>query len=608
MMSAAVLKRVDAKTMIPDLLRSHPEARGALDRYGLRGCGGPLGPMESLEFFARAHEAPLEDLLGDIREAIQRGPAATTSEAEPGAALADAIYRPFFKAGIAIVLTAGATWGALLLARIGLARSFTAPSLQEINAHGHAQIFGWVGLFVMGFAYQAFPRFKHSTLAHPRLAVATLAMMLAGIAARSTLEPLLAARPGLVWLALAGGALEVAAIGLFAFVIVRTLRLSGKPLAHYDWYILSALAWFILQAVCDVVYFGATAFAASREELLGLVSTWQAPLRDLQIHGFALLMILGVSQRVFPHFYGFAASSPRRSLWLLGALNLAVIGEAGGLVLMRLSGHAWAALWMVSTWALLGACGLLVWEWKLWRRPEESDRSLKFLRAAYVWLFVSLGMLVFLPVHQFGLLRWLAPESDAARMGFSHAYYGAIRHSITVGFVSLMIVGVSAKVVPTLLGVDLRRLSALWLPFVLLNTGCALRVGGQTLTDFAPGAFPVAGASGLLEVAGLAIWGIHLWRLMGGRVPAEALEMGALAADAEIGLAHRVGDILAARPELLEVFLAHGFEPLRSAWARQTLARAVSVGQACRLRGVSPDALLRDLNAATKNTHFKRAF
>ena len=42
------------ETLIPDLLRAPPQTRAVLDRYGLRGCGGPLGPMESLDFFARA--------------------------------------------------------------------------------------------------------------------------------------------------------------------------------------------------------------------------------------------------------------------------------------------------------------------------------------------------------------------------------------------------------------------------------------------------------------------------------------------------------------------------------------------------------------------------
>ena len=80
-----------------------------------------------------------------------------------------------------------------------------------------------------------------------------------------------------------------------------------------------------------------------------------------------------------------------------------------------------------------------------------------------------------------------------------------------------MIVGVAAKVVPTLNGMQLEVLSPLWGPFVLINLGCALRVVGQTLTDFTATAFPFAGVSGLLEVAGLAMWGTHLWLIMAGK-------------------------------------------------------------------------------------------
>lgn len=73
------------------------------------------------------------------------------------------VHRPFFRAGIAVLLTAGAVWGAVLLLRIATAGSFTAISIHDINAHGHAQIFGWVGLFVMGFAYQMFVRWPTAT-------------------------------------------------------------------------------------------------------------------------------------------------------------------------------------------------------------------------------------------------------------------------------------------------------------------------------------------------------------------------------------------------------------------------------------------------------------
>ena len=90
---------------------------------------------------------------------------------------ADRIYRPFFLSGIAVVLTLGAVWGAYLLVRIALLGKFTAVGLHEVNAHGHAQIFGWVGIFVMGFAYQAFPRLKQTTLRHPGLAWLSFALM-----------------------------------------------------------------------------------------------------------------------------------------------------------------------------------------------------------------------------------------------------------------------------------------------------------------------------------------------------------------------------------------------------------------------------------------------
>ncbi|HEY1381405.1 MAG TPA: DUF1858 domain-containing protein, partial [Gemmataceae bacterium] len=584
---------------IPDLLRAAPHVRPVLDRYGLRGCGGPDGPQETLAFFAHAHDVPVDRLIAELRAAVTAPP---ISSAKPQAApAADAIYRPFFRAGIAVVLTLGAAWGAYLLLRIAATGTFAAAGLHEVNAHGHAQIFGWVGLFVMGFAYQAFPRFKHTTLARPRLATLSWWLMVGGVVTRAVAEPLAGRWPWAFWPAVAAAVVELVAIGLFVAVLAATWRASGKPLAFYDGFIISALVWFVIQAVGEAVYLAATLRAAG-PDLVALVATWQAPLRDVQIHGFATLMILGVSQRVFHHFYGLPAANPRISRWALVVLNAAVAGEVLGLVLMRSAGHAWAALWYGSVLVLLAAAAVLVRGWHIFTPAAEPDRSLKFLRAAYVWLFVSLGMLALLPAYQFVLLPRLAPDSAAVATGFSHAYYGATRHAITVGFVSLMIVGVAAKVVPTLNGVPARALPALWVPFVLINVGCTLRVVGQTLTDVVPAAFPVTGVSGVLEVTGLAVWGVHLWRVM---------RHGQMLADDEpvtgpVTAEHRVGAVLERRPELLPTFLAFGFRPLANPLLRRTLARGVSVGQACRLAGVDAATFLSTLNghsAGTGATH-----
>jgi hypothetical protein len=591
---------VNESVRIPDLLRFAPGVRPVLDRYGLRGCGGEWGPAESLGFFARAHDVPVERLLREVRERLAGGsdPPPDEENREESTQLADAIYRPFFKAGIAVVLTLGAAWGAYLLLRIGLRGRFSAAGLHEVNAHGHAQIFGWVGLFVMGFAYQAFPRFKHASLAFPCLAWTSLGLMLTGLVGRSVGEPLASSLPWAGPVAVASAWLEVAAIGLFVWVILATWWTAGKGLAFFDYYVLASLGWFAIQAVAEAVYLAATLAVASREELLALVATWQGAIRDAQIHGFALLMILGVSQRILHHFYGFSAPSRRLSLAALVCLNLAVTGEIAGLVLMRGASGTWAGLWYASALLLTGAVVALLWNWRVFGRATEADRNLKFLRAAYAWLLISLGMLVLVPAYQFFLLPQLAPFSEAASLGFSHAYYGAIRHAITVGFISLMIVGVAARVVPTLNGVDIRRLTPLWGPFLLLNLGCALRVVAQTLTDFTPHAFPVAGLSGVLEVTGLALWGVHLWAVMAGRARARLSVTVPCIPGTPIEAGHTVGEVLERHPELLETFLALGFRPLANPLLRKTVARHVSIGQACRQLGREPGEVVEALNHA----------
>jgi NnrS protein/uncharacterized protein DUF1858 len=597
----------DERVLIPDLLRDAPQVRPVLDRYGLRGCGGPLGPRETLAFFAQAHDVALDLLLREIRASLeQTDPRATPAKIEirPG----DAIYRPFFKAGIAVVLTLGAAWGAYLLVRIGWTNSFRSIDIHEVNAHGHAQIFGWVGLFVMGFAYQAFPRFKHGSLSHPGLALTTLWLMLGGIVTRSICEPLTGAFSWLEVPAVIASGIEVVAIGLFIWILLQTWKHCAKPLVFYDYYILCALFWFIVQAIYETLYLACLFDAGDRTEVVKLVASWQGPLREIQIHGFALLMILGVSQRVFHNFYGLPEPNRSLSRCALWALNLAVVGEVVGLVLMRQIGHAWSALWYGSVLLLAGTVFVLVRSWRIFSLPEESDRSLKFLRAAYVWLFISLGMLVVLPAHQFGLLPWLNPESQAVQTGFSHAYYGAIRHAITVGFISLMIVGVAAKVVPTLNGVDIRSLARLWLPFLLINLGCALRVSSQVLTDISETAFPVAGISGVLEVLGLTIWGIHLWLILAGRARLRTLRETSppVLPGMPFRPEHRVGDILERYPELLETFLALGFKALANPWLRKTLARRVTVASACRFIGTNADEVLRALNDARPSREGER--
>src|SRR5262249_51264261 len=184
--------------------------------------------------------------------------------------------------------------------------------------------------------------------------------------------------------------LEVVAIVLFAWVIAATWQAAGKGLAFYDYYILASLGWFAGQAVAEAVYLAATLTAASRQELVALVATWQGAIRDAQIHGFAMLMILGVSQRILHHFYGFPAPSRRLSLAALICLNLAVTGEIAGLVLMRGASGTWAGLWYVSALLLTGAVVALLWNWRGFRPPARGGPRLTILPPPSARVSVSL--------------------------------------------------------------------------------------------------------------------------------------------------------------------------------------------------------------------------
>jgi NnrS protein/Domain of unknown function (DUF1858) len=575
--------------LLPELFRAHPEARAIFDRHGLRGCGGRDGPYESIRTFARAHGVDEAGLLAELERAIAAPAPEPPAPAPDLPGIEDTIYRRYFLGAIALALTAGATWGAWILWTIGLGGSFQGVSPHRVNAHGEAQVFGWVGLFIMGFAYQAFPRFWGTTLVAPRLAAWSFLLMVVGLVLRTVGIASAGAWSAALPLAMAGGALEIAAVMIFAAQLVATFRRSGAaadpPLA----FIMAALACFVASSLASVWHTWNTMTARTAEELAWYIATDQAVLRDLQIHGLALLMILGVALRMLPAIFDLPRIADRRAWWALDLIGTALVGEVALSLASGWTGNPAFAACLPLAWGVLTAGVLLiVVPWRPWRPFPTSDRSAKFVRASLVWLLVSLAMLLSLPAYQ-----------RLSGLTSGHAYHGAVRHAITVGFVSLMIMGMAAKVVPTLNGIDPRGLSSLWGPFLLVNLGCALRVALQTLTDWTAGAFPLIGVSGTLEVAGLAWWGVGLARLIRqGMTPGASGPPADTPAPERIEPGHRVAEVLDWFPETLPVFERSGFSLLRQPRLRRTLARQVTIERAAALRGVETAALIESLNAA----------
>ncbi len=496
------MNQITGNTSVAEIVKLCPGARRIFDEHGLKGCGGEHGPSEPLEFFAAVHQANLDELLREVNAEMEKPSAQPYAYKE---SLQDYIYRRFFKAGVAVVLTVGCLWGAINLLQIALGKNFLQLRLlSSIHAHAHAMIFGWVGMFVMGFAYQSFARFKNTTLWRPGLANLSFYLLGAGIITGMAAEMLMPTAISFVFGGLSGAA-EIAAVVIFMQVLYRTARQSIEPHNPYEKFIASSFIWFLLGTVLEAAFFFAKATAHSEHGLIMRIALIDGPLRDIQLLGFVALIIAGVSQRFVPHVYGLGKPKHDRQtpiFWLInGSLLLNIISYE----LLFTSHKLYFAIGLELAYLLMPLWAvLLAVQIGVFRKPTQPDRTFKFVRAAYVWLLISCGMMPFFPLY-----GWLTHQV------FAHTYMGSHRHAFTVGFISMMILGVSSRVVPILAGIDAKRMNSLWAPFLLFNVGCGGRVLLQIFTDFVPSvAYPLIGVTGFIELSALLWWGIELWRTM----------------------------------------------------------------------------------------------
>jgi MFS family permease len=450
-------------------------------------------------------------------------------------------------------------------------------------------VFGFVGFFIMGFAYQAVPRFKHTALWRPRLAFSTLPLMVTGIILQTVAHLL---SPPSLSLEVFASVIQTVAVVIFALVMAQTMRQSGKR-ESYDRFVYAGLAWFVIAAIANPVIFKLFELAATREQRLFNLATFNIPYRDVQLLGLAVVMILGVSLRFLPHAYDFREPSKRWTSFLFWGVNGSILAGVVCFIAGMISGNHWllALQWFASI-VLLVIAVVTPFQYRLFGAvPEnENDRSLKFVRAAHVWFIIAAAMLVFTPIYNFGIYM----PVTGSQVPFSHAFFGAYRHALTVGFIMMMIVGVSSKVVPTLNGLDVKRTNSLWPTFILLNAGNLTRVSFQIATDFSPAAYPVMGISGFFEVVGLTLWGYELFSNMraGKRLEKESLKF---VQHFDITPHTKVGEVLAHYPQSLEIFVSRGFGALRNPVLRKTMARAITIEQACRREGVDLAGLLVEL-------------
>jgi len=418
-----------------------------------------------------------------------------------------------------------------------------------------------------------------------------LPLMAAGILLQTVAHLL---SPPSLSLELLASVVQLTAVIIFAGLMVRTIRQAGKR-EMYDRFLYAALVWFLIAAITNPVIFKLFELAGTREQLLFNLATFNIPYRDVQLLGLAVVMILGISLRLLPHAYGLREPSRRWVSFLFWGVNGSILGGVAFFIVGMTSGNHWLLMlqWLASIFLLVIAI-VTPFQYRLFGRvaKNENDRGLKFIRAAHVWFIVAAAMLVFTPIYNFGIYMPIT----GSHVPFSHAFFGAYRHALTVGFIMMMIVGVSSKVVPTLSGVDVRRAESLWPTFLLLNLGNLTRVSFQIATDFSPAAYPVMGVSGFIEVIALSLWGYELLANMrvGKKLEKESSALNFFQ-PLDITPDTKVGEVLARYPASLEIFVRRGFPLLRNPVLRKTMARAITIEQACRREGVDLAGLLDEI-------------
>lgn len=416
------------------------------------------------------------------------------------------IYRPFFLCGMATVLTVGCLLGAIALLGISRQQSYVASAWTPfVLAHANSQLFGWVGFFVIGFAMQQHGTTMAKMASFHRLAYAALGLMGLGIILRFLAEPLAQQDPlRWNWLGIFSGCLQILAIGLY--VTNTTINRSPKY-SKLTWptaFIFASLGCLLVITLAEPWAF-ALSHQVSREASTAFVAEWFTPLRETQFLGFAALMIFGVAASKFPGCLGFQAAHKSWGMAAFGLWSSGLICRVVGWRTYYLSELVPGSDGLFRLGGILLLLGALcvIQALNVYLPVRHANPTQKFIRAAFGWLIVAGFLLAFEVAH----LR-------AVGAPFSHAYTGGIRHAVTVGFISQMIVGVGYHLVTRMMMLDERVIPQLWSVSLLINLGNGARVTLEILTDYQTAAFMPMGWTGFVELLGLGIWAIVMVRFI----------------------------------------------------------------------------------------------
>jgi len=285
----------------------------------------------------------------------------------------------YISTGLLFMLLPGTFLGVWNLLAISSHRSAGSVSAAWIQAHGHAQIFGWIGTFILGIGFYSIPKLRRLNSFALSAVWTSWALWTIGVTLRwftsvyqwqwRTLLPLSAA-------------LELAAFAIF-FRTVSGHRPQDSDKNKLEDWVFVVIAGSVGLLLTLLVNFGITLVLAIRGISPEIPAEFDQRFLVLQTWGFLVPFVWGFSAKWLPVFLGLR---PVRGRVLLLAVGVNFAG-----VLIAFAG------WMMAA-SLVLVAGLIAALYSL-RLLEPTVHPAKvkgvhtsfpvFIRLAYIWALVA---------------------------------------------------------------------------------------------------------------------------------------------------------------------------------------------------------------------------
>jgi uncharacterized protein involved in response to NO len=357
-----------------------------------------------------------------------------------------------------------------------------------MEGHGHAQMFGWIGSFILGIGFYSQPALGRSVL---RVPLSCFVLWTSGVGLRW-----FANIYGWDWRALLplSAGFELVAVLLFLSAAshhkLPASAQGSKAKAPMELWMVSVLIG--TAGLASAVIFNFV--ECVRLGLLGGLRSFPHSLDQKYLvllgWGFVVPVVWGFSARWLP---AFLATSKPSVHWFRTALCLVVAG-----VLLGVAGWPKPATISFATSAV--AIGFAL---RFTERPHGRAKTQGihpsfpvFARLPYAWLIVAALMSV-----------W------AAFADVHGGIWGASRHALTVGFAATMVFAIGPRILPHFAGIqNIFSKRLMFFSLLFLQTGCLLRVSSEPLAyeGLASSAWKVLPVSGMLELSGVLLFATNL--------------------------------------------------------------------------------------------------